>query len=136
MKKFFKPFVIAIALGMAFVGCQKDTMSDISTEMQEATIRSVTYSVDGVYYQIVVNGEQEWLDFMDRMFALARNGHQVSVRDNNASSSSVVGKEVIVYTTNNSADANEWSQKMINNGYDVTIEYNSRTGIYTCTAVK
>ena len=70
------------------------------------------------------------------MLALAEEGHRVSFRNENASSQDALTKEVITYTTNDHDDAYTWAEKKLNEGYEVTVEYDRETGKYTCTAIK
>ena len=69
------------------------------------------------------------------MFALAESGHRVGFRLENASSQVAFTKDVVTYTTTNHDDAYKWAEIMGGKGYSVTIEYDPRTGVYTCTAI-
>ena len=44
-------------------------------------------------------------------------------------------KEVVTYTTSNQEDAYAWADSMINKGYTVTVKYDKKSGLYTCTAI-
>ena len=55
---------------------------------------------------------------------------------NNTSTSTVAAKDVITFTTNSEEEMLEWEKARIKEGYHVTIEYDTKTGIYTGTAVK
>lgn len=45
-------------------------------------------------------------------------------------------REVVTFTTHNQHEANVWAENMEKNGYDVIVEYNPRTRLYTCTATR
>jgi hypothetical protein len=45
-------------------------------------------------------------------------------------------REVVTYTTRDRADAYSWAATMNRNGYNVTINFNPSTGIFTCTATR
>ena len=102
---------------------------------EQNAVYKVRYSIDGVTYQLTLVGEEAWRAFLNRMLALAEEGHIVSFRNENASSQIAPSKETITYTTSNHDDAYEWAAKMGNLGYNVTIIYDERTGKYICIAV-
>ena len=72
--------------------------------------------------------------FYARIFALARNGHVVTVCGSGSTNQQTESKEKIVFHTSSETEALTWAEKMRREGYDVTIEFDSSTGIYTCTA--
>ena len=45
-------------------------------------------------------------------------------------------REIVTFTTHNQHEAQTWAQNMQKNGYEVNVEFNPRTGIYTCTATR
>ena len=95
----------------------------------------ITYSVDGVSMQTRLNGDEALRAFLRRLTALAREGHRVSARKTNTNNQAST-KEVITYHTTSEDDANEWAAKMLNDGYDVTIDYDEKTGEFICIAIK
>lgn len=135
MKKYIYT-VAFFALCLAATGCQKENLLPYQTETQQnMSKRDVSYSIDGINYHTTFYGEQEWLDFLERMAALARNGHRVSFRNESASTGTSASKEVVVYSTSVKEDAVNWCNMMAEAGYEVTMEYDPRTGNYICTAV-
>lgn len=134
MKNQFRTLAIFIALSMVAASCQKEeTLSPIPVE-QKAAVNIVSYMVDGQSYQVVINSEQDWSDFLYRMLALAEEGHTVTISSRVSSTSST--REVVTYTTNSKPDAYAWADNMTDQGYQVTITYDGSTGIFTCIAVK
>ena len=137
MKKHYKSLALLAVLSIAAVGCQKEPIVEPTMQFQQnVNIRNVTYTIDGVTFFATVRGEQNWHDFIDRLLALAKEGHKVSFRNNDACSNNPSTKEVVQYVTTDPDDADKWCAIMTDNGYDVEIEYDSRTGRFICTATK
>lgn len=137
MRKTFTTIALFAVLGTLAVSCQKENINDeISIVAENDTVYTVSYSVDGVTYQITLTGDDAWHDFMNRMFALAEEGHVVSFRNEETASSIVSAKEVVTYSTKNRDEAFSWAETMAYEGYTVTINFDKKTGVYTCEAVK
>ena len=102
---------------------------------ENSTVYKIHYSIDSVTHQVTLLGDETWHDFLNRMFALAEEGHTVTFRNVNINSQVASAKDVINYTTNNREDAYNWAEQMGEKGYSVTIKYDNNTGIYTCTAI-
>lgn len=137
MKKIITTIALLSVLGTLAVSCQKENDSvQTPIEAESSTIYKICYSIDGKSYRITLVGDETWRDFLNRMLALAEEGHRVSFRNENASSQDALTKEVITYTTNDHDDAYTWADKMSNAGYLVNVEYDRETGKYTCTAIK
>ena len=45
-------------------------------------------------------------------------------------------REIVTYTTQDWNDAKTWAITMEKKGYNVRIDFDEHTGIYTCTAVR
>ena len=136
MKKNLKSIALLAVLSLAAAGCQKETIVEQGVQVQQnASVRTVIYTVDGMTMQISLRGEQEWQNFLNWMFALAEEGHQVTFFNDSARNNIQSTKEKVVYTTDDKSDALRWAADMTENGYEVTIVYDSSTGIYTCTAI-
>lgn len=118
-------------------GCQKEQMNQQPmVVVQQEVTQTMVYSVDGQKYQIRLVGEEARMAFLQRMLALAEEGHRVTFRYGN--SVSILGhtKESVTYTTSNHDDALNWSQMMLDKGYQVTIIYDKEHRQYVCTAEK
>ncbi len=136
MKIRFTTVALLAVLSLAATGCQKEQDSFNNTPVQETfTIRHIVYTIDGSSYATEVRTEQEWMSFLKGMMAIAKKGHIVSFRDSSFTSDAS-SKVVYTYTTTSEDDAVKWCDKMTKEGYDVVLEYNPRTGEFTCTAVK
>lgn len=136
MKIKFKEVALLAVLGMAAAGCQKESAVEpvIATDNPVA-MRTVYYSIDGECGQVTFLDEHSWKDFLDWMFALAQEGRSVSFREGSALRQSAA-KDVVTYTTKVKNEAYAWADIMVKQGYEVSVQYNASTGIYTCTAIK
>ena len=135
MKKIVRVMALCTVLGVSTISCQKDMSEFQQMAVGNATEKyTLTYYVDGDVHHAVLSGENMLDSLLHNLFAIAKEGHRVVVssREGNLKTT----REVVVYTTHSEADARNWSRKMIAQGYSVDIEYNPRTGIYTCTAIR
>ena len=134
-----KTFYVAVlaTLGLMATGCQKDSMNDLSNRPTEGvSMNIVEYTVGGEVHREVIRSEEEYNALMLRLMALAREGYEVIVWNGNSVRQGNATKDVVVYTTTSESDAVKWAHNMMDNGYEVTISYNNKTGVYTCTAIK
>lgn len=137
MKK--KTIYVALfaTLGMMATGCQKENESDQYNQLTEgAAMYVVQYTVDGEYHRVSLASEEERDALMLRLMALAREGYEVFVCNGSRTLHERLTKDVVVYTTTSESDAVKWSKQMTDNGYSVQISFDTKTGIYTCTAIK
>lgn len=135
MKITFKKAVFYSLLALTATGCQKEVYESLTNNDRVETVINVVYSINGEFHCEVLHGEDAWQAFIDRMLALAREGYDVVFsRYNNTLISQ--SKEVVTYTTKSESDAHDWANSMAGQGYFVEISYDSKTGIYTCTAFK
>ena len=121
------------------VSCQKDdvtTSTPESSVSETSTVYTVQYAVDGVLHSATIHNETEENAIMEYLMALAREGRNVSIQDNNARLQHVATKETQVHTTTSEANASSWSLQKIHDGYNVTIVYNPNNGEYTCIAIR
>ena len=126
--------VLFTLLGLlAFAGCQKDNMvAPNATVSLETTIG---YYAAGEYGQAVLTDDASWDLFLDRMFALAKEGYEVTIIPVSGQNGYAT-KDVVTYTTDDENDAKQWAKEMAMQGYSVKLEYNPDNGIWTCTAIK
>ena len=135
MKRTIITVALFAVLGTLATSCQKETLTELSPVTTQDETYLITYSVDGVSMQTRLNGDEALRAFLQRLTALAREGHRVTVRNDNTVSQAST-KEVITYHTTSEDDANEWAAKMIRDGYEVEIDYDEKTGEFICTAIK
>lgn len=135
MKKTVKCIALLAVMGMVATGCQKENMVEFQNgTVEEVTSITVYYTIDGVTSQATFADTASWNEFLADLFALAKKGHRVSFRNTNQQLNQT--KETVVYVTKDEAAAHSWANTMMNNGYQVTIEYDKTTEAYTCTAVR
>lgn len=137
MRKTFTTIALFAVLGTLAVSCQKENIIDETNIVAEnGTVYTVSYAVDGVTHQLTLVGDEAWQAFLNRMLALAEEGHEVSFRNEEAASRVISTKEVVTYTTDNGEDALNWAEKMVDDGYTVTITFDKEKKTYTCYAIK
>ncbi|MCQ2260942.1 MAG: hypothetical protein MJZ77_06115 [Bacteroidales bacterium] len=131
--------IISVALlavlSTTAVSCQKDTVMDNVPVPIVSEVHTMQYAVNGVTHSVIIHNEAEEQALMQYLIALAREGYKVSIYNESAYTLSV-SKETITYTTKNEKDAIAWTIKKTKEGYNVTYEYDSKTGEYTCTATR
>lgn len=139
MKKTFRTIMVVVALSTAMAGCQKEkvvvlTPSNVDVVDANTTKRTVEYTVNGVEGRMVIEGEEAWLAFLQRMVALAENGCRVTFGDATNPRQTNATKEVVTYTTADKDAAVAWADNMASNGYVVTIYYDSVNNVFVCIA--
>ena len=136
MKLNFKSVALFMVLSLAAVGCEKETISDpIAIANEGATMYTVYYSIDGENSQVTILDEASWESLLEWLVGLSREGHRVSFRRGTPTNNRMT-KETVTFTTMSQAEAIAWANMMGKSGYDVTIQYDKKTGVYTCTAVR
>ena len=137
MRKTFTTIALFAVLGTLAVSCQKENIIDETSIVAENNkVYTVCYTVDGVTHHLTLIGDDVWHDFMNRMFALAEEGHEVSFRNEETASRVVSTKDVVTYSTKDRDKAFAWADAMVEEGYTVTVRFDENTGIYTCYAIK
>ena len=139
MKKNMIPVALFAVLATMAVSCQKENVLDFISETavsEASTVYTVQYAVDGVLHSATIHNEAEEQALMQYLMALTREGHEVSIYDEEAYSHSVATKETQVHTTTSEANATTWTLQKIHEGYKVTTIHNTDTGEYTCIATR
>ena len=137
MKRTVLKVALLGVLATMAASCQKETFNEgTSIAAENSAVYKIHYSIDGVTHQVTLLGDEAWHDFLNRMISMAEQGHKVSFRLQNTFSQITYTKDVVTYSTTDHDDAYKWADIIGKKGYSVTIEYDERTGIYTCTAIK
>ena len=139
MDKKIKTMALFTVLSMMAVSCQKESVEpfDATSRVSEiSTSYDVSYTFDGVTHHITLNSEEERRAFIYQMLALAERGYEVTFFEESKVSQGPVSKEKVVYTTPDKDDAYAWANSMMAQGYMVSIQQDSTTGMFTCIAVK
>lgn len=121
-------------LATTAISCQKET--DYSSVVPiTCSKHNVIYHIDGATHYAYIHSETEWHAFMERMFALARQGHRITVC-RATTARQVATKETVTYKTSDHEDAKRWAKDMIAEGYEVDITYDEVNCIYIVTATQ
>jgi len=137
MRKTFTAIALFAVLGTLAVSCQKENIIDETNIVAENdSVYKVSYTIDGATYQITLVGDEAWHDFLNRMFALAEEGHVVTFCDEDAASRIISTKETVTYTTPDHDEAYAWAESMGKSGYTVTVTFDKEKKTYTCYAIK
>ena len=134
MKKVFRTVALIALMGLTATGCQKESMVEQQNSIADISFKSVYYTIDGMTTQASFVSEESWNEFLDWLVTLSEEGHRVSFRSANQERS--VKKDVVTYTTKSHDEAVAWADQMVKAGYEVFIEHDPTTGVYTCTAIK
>ena len=131
-------YVAALAtLGMLATGCQKEIEETMMyPSMNEISESIVEYSVNGEHHVFSTRSEKEYDALLAHLIFLAREGYEVTVSNGAPSQQTGVSKDVVIYTTKDEKDAAKWTKKMMDDGYKVTISFDSSTSTFTCVAIK
>ena len=124
---------VLVLLGLATAGCTKENV--VEDNVVAIVTQSTSYTVDGILYYANPRNDEEWSEFLDRMIALAEEGHSVQFWRNDIQRGDAT-KEVVTYTTTSAELAKKWAAEKKEEGYAVSISYNQQTGVYTCVAVR
>jgi very-short-patch-repair endonuclease len=120
-------------LATTAISCQKET-DDSSVVPITCSKHNVIYHIDGATHYAYIHSETEWHAFMERMFALARQGHRITVCRVTTTRQAAT-KETVTYKTSDHEDAKRWAKDMIAEGYEVDITYDEENCIYIVTAI-
>ena len=134
MKKTLKLIAYSVIFSLMALGCQKEAFK--TNEIIPTCTTNMYYVVDGFSGTTNLPNDEAWDDFINRMFALAKEGYSVSFRIGNSAERTMASKEVVTYITDNEDDAKTWAIQMTKQGYEVDITYDAETGLWTCIAVK
>ena len=134
MKRTIIKVAILALLGTVAVSCQKEAEPVPSSVCSQSEC-NVRYSIDNRIYHANLQTSEEWHIFLSDMFALARQGHRITIQNTTVSTPTAASKEIKTHETKDYGEALDWANMMIELGYIVTIEYDEETGIYIVTAI-
>ncbi len=126
-------------LSLVAISCQKES---VTIRPQNATTQEsysdyvVYFSIEGVTHTIRLHNEAERETFLQNIFGLAKDGCKVVIYSNNCAYPNIAAKESFTFTTSSEKEATDWAEKMLEDGYNVDIEYDSTKGVYICIAWK
>lgn len=134
MKRTIIKVAILALLGTVAVSCQKEA-EPVPSSVSSQSEYNVRYTIDNRIYLANLQTSEEWHSFLSDMLALARQGHRITVQNTTSSNQTASSKEIKTHETKDYGEALDWANMMIELGYEVTIEYDEETGIYTLTAI-
>ena len=136
MKKVFFTMAAIALLSALAIGCQKVTPEETTIVFSGTNeARMVIYSINGAENTTTLNSGEDWSQFLNRMIDLSEEGCIVKLRLAGAASGTALLKEVVTFSTPDREVACAWVNKMVNNGYEVTISYDKENQLYHCSAV-
>lgn len=130
---------MALLVGLS-AGCHKEIdaprqeRDDVNPTFANDVKQTVHYSIDGVCQSVTITGEGEWHLFLYSMLDLAEQGYTVRIYGNGNVTQCGITKEIVTYTTADKDDAEAWCDTMYNNGYSVSMVYDSVNNVFVCTA--
>lgn len=132
-------FIIAIAAMAALlaVACQKDNArpepQPVAVQPQAYPTGSVTYTIGRETNTRTVDNAGEWHELLAVCLDGADEGHLVTIAHQEGGNPA---KERLTYVTESREAALAWVDSRFNEGYDVTLWYDSEEGKYYCVASK
>lgn len=128
---------LIVLMGMLATGCTKDTFVEANTSATEVSgTYNLTYSINGTVHNVSFRTEGEYKAFLQYLMRLARENGEVRLTSRGSFTGLTLTKEKLTFTTKSIEEASAWAAEKLELGYDVTVEYNEETGIYTCIAIK
>lgn len=135
MKRNIITVALFAVLATMAVSCQKENLVEPQSTIAEiGTVRTVSYTIDGVTNQIILQNDAEWDAFVDSMLSLSAQGHDVRFVNESASVQELPTKDVQTITTPDQEKAKAWSKEKADQGYTVSTTY--ANGQYTVIDIK
>ena len=123
-------------LSMMAVSCQKENFMGVDhTNVSETAAYSLCYKVDGVTHHATFQTKAERLAFIHQLVAMTREGHNVVI-SNGSTFGINATKETVTFTTPSEEEAANWCASMVEQGYDVSMYYDKKQGIFVCIATR
>lgn len=137
MNKTTKTIALFSVLSLMTVGCQKENTADYVPEnsvVETSAVYTVQYSIDGVLHQTTLHSKTERTDFFRLLIAMTQNGHEVYFYDASTTSQNVFTKEMVYFSTASEEEALAWADKMVDEGYKVSVTFDSKNKVFNCVA--
>lgn len=130
--KRLKQITLVIAAMLLVVGCNKE---NAVTPTPEPTVRSVSYIVCGEQGQSTVKGDAEWDALLDSLLDAVDGGCNLTFWDA-SHVGGMQGKENVEYRTASRDSVFIWGERMYDQGYSVSIVFDSIENVYVGSAIK
>ena len=132
MKKSTFSIAIIAMFGLLVVGCHDEP---VNTEgpTPSPTMRNVAYVACGEPQRATVTGDDEWHTLLNSLFDAVDNGCAVTFWNPDAPGAKTT--DTVTISTPDRQQAYTWGEEMYDQGYTVTIIFDSTGGVYNGTAV-
>ena len=139
-----KTVLLSVAMAGVITSCQKDEfqsemvvpsheMSQKLLAHQELTLR---YWIDGVEHNQEYASQQEMDNYICYLIGLTREGKTIIIQGSENPSYAPAETDTKTFTTSDEVEMKKWSKEMRIKGYDVEIDFDKETNLYTGTATK
>ncbi len=143
-KRIMKTVLLTAALAGTMVSCQKEEFSSEmvlpSHEMSQKNLAHINttlrYWIDGVGYTREFGSEAEKSAYISYLISLTVNGKEITIGGSEKPSLAPEADDKLTIETKDIAVIDAWAVEMSDKGYDVSVSFNEKTGIYTGTATK
>lgn len=137
MKKITRPVLAILILAAFTISCHKEQtpIPPVQT-VDAAAVRSVYYVVGGELRRVSVAGNAAMYGLLDSLLSLAESGTAVRVGEGGYPDERQYTKETVTFTTPDKKEANEWVDMMLASGYEVSMYFDTETGVFVCIAYK
>ncbi len=129
--------MLIAVLPVLTMGCDPDP--EEQNPQQETELTRAFYRIDNVEKDTLIAGENGWMGLINMLLVNADNGHTVAFGTTRQAYNYVLtatSPEVVNFSTDDRNEARNWSYKMMNRGYTVTIRKDRSTNIYHCSATR
>ena len=139
-RAFVKAVLLSVAVSGTMVSCQKDEMVLPSQEMSQKNLAHVNttlrYWIDGVEYCQTFASSAERMNFISYLVGLTRGERTIVIKGTDNPDYAPEEKDKQTFTTSDEKEMDAWVKLMDGKGYDVTVFFDKKTGLYTGTATK
>ena len=133
MKKTF--YLLGTLLLLMATGCQKENpINETFRQERLQNCQIIYYVVDGTSLHTTVTNNNEFSILIEKLLAMAQEGHSIQSIRNNASQNENLAKEVEHFQTKDAKEMAEWVQQMTDKGFKVDVQ--CIDGVYYGTATR
>jgi hypothetical protein len=124
-------------LGLLATGCQKENKEFMTFPTSSSISEyAMEYSVDGEHHVFSTWSEKEYDAMLTQLIILAREGYEVTINNSATFQQTGLSKDVVIFTSQDEKKVVNWTKKMMDDGYKVSVSYDSSTNTFTCVAIK
>lgn len=129
MKNIVRTLAIVATIALLSTACKDDTV----TSSPDVTVRNVGYIACGEQHSSTATGDDEWHALLDQLFSAAEGGCRVTFWNPDALGAKQA--DTVTISTADRETAYRWGEEMYNQGYTVSIIFDSTTHVYNGTAI-